>query len=298
MNLDLGDVLSRAWEITWKHKSLWVFGIFLGLIVFAIFPFAFSPVLLPVLSEEWRTTLAPVVVLAWLGIFLLFFLAMFPVSAIMQASVTLGAFHANQGEEYSHPGELIKKSLPFFGRVLGMMFLFTAGVLLINFIIQAVSFLLTIVTFGLGALCLTPLFLLMYPAIILASVWVEQAINGIVVDDMKVMDAAKQGWELIRNNLASIGVLGLVVYFGIGILTSIMMIPMMVSLFVLPLGFLEQKINWTFISIALLSGAAFVPLFVVFNGWSLAFMKSVWVLLYLRLTRGSAQQTVLLEATS
>ena len=30
MNFDFGDVLSRAWQIIWKHKVLWIFGILAG----------------------------------------------------------------------------------------------------------------------------------------------------------------------------------------------------------------------------------------------------------------------------
>jgi len=296
MNFDIGEVLSRAWQISWKNKLLWLFGIFLGLFIFAIFPLAFAPALLPILSQDLRTTFTPVILVIWIGVFLLFFVASFPLSAIIQASVTLGVIDANQDKEKLSIGELIKKSLPFFGRVLAVMLLFAGGMLLINLIVQAVSFLLTIVTLGLGAFCLTPLFFLLYPAIMVASAWMEQAINGIIVEDMRVVDSAKQAWYLIRDNLAPIGVLALVIYFGIGIVTGIIMIPMFVSLFVLPFGFMEQKANWTLISVALLSGAAFVSVFVVFNGWAVAFMKSVWVLTYLRLTGGAKSQPVLLEA--
>ena len=28
MNFNFGEVLSRAWQIVWKHKVLWIFGIF------------------------------------------------------------------------------------------------------------------------------------------------------------------------------------------------------------------------------------------------------------------------------
>ncbi len=27
MNFNFGEVLSRAWQIIWKHKVLWIFGI-------------------------------------------------------------------------------------------------------------------------------------------------------------------------------------------------------------------------------------------------------------------------------
>src|SRR5688572_19117784 len=30
MNFNFGEVLTRAWQIIWKHKVLWVFGIFAG----------------------------------------------------------------------------------------------------------------------------------------------------------------------------------------------------------------------------------------------------------------------------
>lgn len=296
MNFDIGEVLSQAWQITWKHKALWLFGIFLGLITFAIFPLAFAPAFLPILLQDSRTTFTPIFLGTWIVLFLFFFLASFPLNIITQTSVTLGVLQANQDKEKLLIGELIKKSLPFFGRVLGIMLLFAAGMLLINLIVQAVSFLLTIITLGLGTFCLTPLFLLMYPAIMVASAWMEQAISGIIIDDMKVIDAAKQGWYLIRDNLASIGLLTVVIYFGIGVVTGIIMIPMFVSLFSLPFGFMEQKANWAIISVALLSGAAFVSSFVVFNGWALAFVKSVWVLTYLRLNGGSKSQPVLLEA--
>src|SRR5512146_466451 len=30
MNFNFGEVLSSAWQIIWKHKVLWIFGIFAG----------------------------------------------------------------------------------------------------------------------------------------------------------------------------------------------------------------------------------------------------------------------------
>ena len=296
MNLDIGEVVSRAWQISWKHKSLWLFGILLGLIIFAIFPLAFAPTLLPIISQDSETMLTPVLLIIWIGIILLFFLASFPLTAITHASVTLGALHADQEKEKFAVGELTKKSLPFVGRVLGVMLLFAAGMMLINLIIQAISFFFTIVTLGFGSLCLTPLFVLMYPAFMIASAGMEQAISAVIVDNMKVMDAAKKGWDLVRANPAPIFVLALVIYLGVGIVTGIIMLPMFVSLFALPFGFMEQNANWTILSIALGSGVVFIPMFLVFNGWALVFMKSVWVLTYLRLTRGSTSQPVLLEA--
>jgi len=30
MNFNFGEVLTRAWQITWKYKVLWIFGILAG----------------------------------------------------------------------------------------------------------------------------------------------------------------------------------------------------------------------------------------------------------------------------
>src|SRR5690349_23085226 len=30
MNFNFGDVLNRAWQIIWKHKVLWIFGVLAG----------------------------------------------------------------------------------------------------------------------------------------------------------------------------------------------------------------------------------------------------------------------------
>ena len=38
MNFDVGDVLARAWQITWKHKILWVFNMFPVLLRFLFVP--------------------------------------------------------------------------------------------------------------------------------------------------------------------------------------------------------------------------------------------------------------------
>jgi hypothetical protein len=74
---------------------------------------------------------------------------------------------------------------------------------------------------------------------------------------------------------------------------------MMVPFMVMPISFMEGEPNLTIISISLLCSAVFIPLFVLINGWAMAFTKSAWVLTYLRLTRPiSEPQPVLQETTT
>ena len=298
MNFDVGEVLSQAWQITWKHRVLWIIGILFGFFMSTMFLLMFFPFLLPLLIQNSRMDLMPVFIVGFIIAFLLFFLVLYPISVFAQTSATLGILDANQDTEHFSASELIKKSLPFFWRVLGLMLLFAVGMNLIFFITQAIMFLLTIVTLGIAAICMTPIMFLMYPAFYIAIVWMEQAMNGIIIDNMTVTDAAKQGWNLIRNNFMSIALMALVVYFGIGLVTGILIVPIMIPLFVVPFSFIENEPNWTILSISMLCIAVFMPLFAFISGWSLIFTKSAWVLTYLRLTRGLAAQPVLLEAVS
>ncbi|HZJ23546.1 MAG TPA: hypothetical protein VFD54_09575 [Anaerolineales bacterium] len=298
MNFDVGEVLSRAWQITWKHRVLWIIGILFGFFMSTMFLLMFFPFLLPLLIQNSRMDLMPVFIVGFIIAFLLFFLVLYPISVFAQTSATLGILDANQDTEHFSASELIKKSLPFFWRVLGLMLLFAVGMNLIFFITQAIMFLLTIVTLGIAAICMTPIMFLMYPAFYIAIVWMEQAMNGIIIDNMTVTDAAKQGWNLIRNNFMSIALMALVVYFGIGLVTGILIVPIMIPLFVVPFSFIENEPNWTILSISMLCIAVFMPLFAFISGWSLIFTKSAWVLTYLRLTRGLAAQPILFEATS
>jgi len=299
MNFELGEVLTRAWQITWKHKVLWIIGILFGFFISTMFPLMFSPFLLPMLMQNSKTALMPGLIIGgYIIAFLLFMLALYPISVLTQTAVTLGILEVDQDNEHFSASELIKRSLPFFWRVLGLMLLFAVGMNLIILIIQTIIFLLIIVTLGLAAICMMPLMFLMYPALYVAIVWMEQAVNGIIVDNMTVMEAARQGWNLVRNNLLSVALMALVIYLGIGFVTGIVMVPMMIPFFIVPFSFIENEPNWTILSISMLCTVAFIPLFALISGWSMIFTKSAWVLTYLRLTRSPKLQPLPEEATS
>ena len=55
MNFDVGEVLSRAGQITWKHRVLWIIGILFGFFVSTMFLLMiFFPFLLPVSIQNSR----------------------------------------------------------------------------------------------------------------------------------------------------------------------------------------------------------------------------------------------------
>ncbi|HLO29249.1 MAG TPA: hypothetical protein VK249_08950 [Anaerolineales bacterium] len=297
MTYDFGEVLSRAWQITWKHKVLWIIGILFAFFMSIMFPLMFSPLLFPVLAGNSRMDSMLAFLVGFIIIFSVYMLVLYPTSVLTQTSLTLGVLNAHEDNEHLSARELIKRSLPFFWRVLGLTLLFQVAMMLVVFGIQIVIFLLTILTLGVGAICAMPLTALMYPALYGAIVLMEQTMNGIVVDNMTVMDAAKQGWNLVRNNLMTIALMALVIYLGIGLIAGIAVLPIMIPFFILPLSFMEHQTNWMMLSISVLCLVLFIPLFTLINGFSTIFSKSAWVLTYLRLTRSPKAQSLLAEAT-
>ncbi len=285
MNFDFGEVLSRAWQITWKHKVLWIIGVLYAFLAALMLPLAFAPMLFPILAEQSRMGLALAVLAGSILLLCLFILALYPIGALAQSALILGILEAQQDGERSSALDLLKKSSPFFWRVLGIFLLFAVGMMLLVFAIQMVAVLVTIVTFGFGAFCIAPLSILMYPVMYGSMIWMEQSMCAVILDNMTIRDAARQGWQLLRNNWLPLGLMALIIYFGVGMVTGFVVIPLVVPAFMWPLAFVEHQANWILIAVAILCILVFIPLFAIVSGWSMIFTKSSWVLTYQRLTR-------------
>jgi hypothetical protein len=304
MDFDLGEVLSRTWQITWKHKVLWVYGFLQTMASFLLLPLVLIPVFAPLVfgrSDEFgRVVTEPWFFLIVIPGFLVFLLALYPLNVLVNGALSVGALRAERGDEKLSFMELVRESFPFFWRLLGVMLLFTVGMMLAMFIISALQTVLSVVTLGIASICLAPLSFLIYPAMFVWYVCMEQSMAAIVVDNMNVMDATKQGWQVFRNNIAGVAVIGLVLYFGISIIGMIAILPMMVPFFALPFAISVEEFSRAILVVAGVCATAYLPLFAVFQGAMIALMKSGWILTYLRLTRSPKLQPLLgtVEATS
>lgn len=100
MNFDVGEVLSRAWQITWKHRVLWIIGILFGFFISTMFLLIFFPFLLPVLIQNSRMDLMFVFIVGFIIAFLLFILVLYPISVLAQTSLTVGILDADRHNEH------------------------------------------------------------------------------------------------------------------------------------------------------------------------------------------------------
>ena len=300
MKVDIGEVLTRAWQITWTYKVLWLYGFVLTLAGFLLMPFALVPAFAPALPDRFGERMMddPTFILIFFGAFLLFMLVMYPVSALLNGALTVGVLHGERGDERLSFTDMTRESYPFFGRILGTMFLFIGGFILVMLAFMVLGMVISLVTLGFGMICMMPLTFLQYPAMLIWYIWMEQSMSAVVVDNMSVIEAARHSWELFRKNLWTYVLFGLVLYFGVSIISMIVMMPMLIPFFFLPFAFESAELGRMTLVIAGLCLLVLAPIVAVFQGGAMALMKSGWVITYLRLTRSPSEPQPVLQPVS
>lgn len=291
MNFDIGEVLSRAVQITWKHKSFWGFIILPMLVNFIALPLYFLPLFFldengsgaPVIFEK------PVFLVLFFAFHAIFFLLTFAIMIYGYSALTLGVVRVERGEQGTTFKELLRDAKKYFPRMLGVMFLttFTIGTAFSVIIFGLTIF--GVITAGIGFICIQPIFILLYPVMMIIYAFIEQTEAAVVADEMGVMEAIRKGWELLKANLWRLALVSLVVYLGISIVSTVVIMPFMVPFFFLP--FLIDSNNFDFTTTGLVMGGfmlILLPIMAFVQGLSITFMKSAYILVYLRLTRSSS----------
>lgn len=300
MNFDFGEVLSRAWQITWKNKALWALSILPYLMTFLVFPvwlyivfgIGIDSIRLERLFENQVFVIAAVVIYAAI------ILASLILGIMSRSSVTLGVYRAETDTQPITFVDLLKGGLPYFWRIFGVLLLIQLSILALFLAFFACLAVLSVLTMGIAAFCLQPLFLLLVPALWLVTAYMEQAEAAIVADGMGVRDALKRGYEVLRANPGKFILMTVIIFIGIGLLVSLITFPVMLPMFFMMMRNFESgmEANDVF-RLQAVFGIIFFPLMALVQGVSLTFLKSAMIIMYLRLTRSPlAPQPVLQEA--
>ncbi|HEY5731355.1 MAG TPA: hypothetical protein VIS72_14990 [Anaerolineales bacterium] len=301
MNFDLGEILSSAFKITWKHKVLWTFSAIPVLVSFLVFPFVFVPIFFmdegsfsnPFFIEE------PLIISLFVVFSIIVSIISYVLYGVSSSSVALGVMRADEGAERLTFIGLFNDSRPYWWRVLGVLLLIGLAVSLVFLVIFGCMALIGVVTAGVGFICLQPLFLLIYPVMMVFYGYIEESQVSVVVDDLGVTDAIKRGWELIRANFWRIVLVSLIVYLGIGLLSSIIVVPFMMPFFFIPFfmdgGQFEFNPRTTMLFMGCFS-LVFFPVMALVQGIGITFLKATYTLVYLRLTKPWDDAPVVLEA--
>jgi hypothetical protein len=322
MNFNFGEVLTRAWQIVWKHRVLWIFGILAscgrggggnsGGGGNTGFETGGPDIQLPPQIEQFfiriaeNVTMFIVILVAIICVF--WILAIF-LSTIGKIGLIRGTWQVEDGVGALNFGQLFSESTPYFWRIFGLSLLIFLPLLILISAAVAAG-----VVFGvaasqgsdasaLGLVAMLPLFIgcfcLLIPIGFVVNMIVRQAERVIVLEDARVLPSLSRGWDVFRNNLGPIivmaiilAVISLVVGFIIAIPVFIIVLPAVITFAV------GEAQNWTPLALAGVCLCLYIPVSLLLNGIMVAYLESAWTLTYMRLVRPPDQSPVIVEANA
>jgi len=289
MNFDYSEILSRAFQITWKHKILWLFSALPVLLSFLIFPIMFVPIFFmdsnpysqPFFIDQ------PIYIVLFVGFAIFISLVSYVLYGISSSSVVVGIIQSEGGTEALQARQLFEDGRPYWWRILGVMLLIGLGVSVAFAVFFGCMAAVGAVTMGLGFICMQPLMLLLYPLMLVLYGIIEESQVAVIADGLGVTDAIRRGWELVRANFWRITLMSLIVYLGIGFLSSIIMLPLMSPFFLIPVFMSNGQFQIdprTMMLFMVGFSLVFLPIMAFIQGITITFLKATYTLVYLRLT--------------
>jgi hypothetical protein len=296
--MDFGYVLKRAWEIIWKFKVLWIFGILAGCgqagssggsntgYRFSVQDTYLGPQIQNFFNQLGPLGLGTLIVIGLLVIVVLVVLVIL-FATVGRIGLIRGTVKAEQGAEHLTFSELWRDGLAYFWRVFGLNLLIGLIILFAFFILFILGIILTVGTIGIFLVCLIPILCLLVPAMWLLYIIIEQANIALVVENLTITDAIRRGWQVFIENIGNMIVMGLILTVGVGLIGgAIVGLPLLAvaapAAAGIATGVTENIRNGLILSGVFL--VIYLPFLLVFSGILRAYTASGWTLTYLRLT--------------
>jgi hypothetical protein len=290
VKFDLGEELRRAWQITWTHKALWLFGMLPLLPVLFALPLLGYVFLSEDMTKELPRLLSNPAFFPALFILVLFAWTLSLVLQVFSTSATTSGLLRIEGGSQPTLRELIRGGRTFFWRILGVTLLGSLGTMALLGLLSGCLSLVGFATLGLGAVLGQ---LVTLPATAFIYVVLEQAQVASVAEGLRPVAAIQQAWDLVQEYIPAFALLALVLYFGMSIFSSVVMAPALLPLLLAVLGrFSGELASPRLVSTALLCFAVFLPLSLVLQAGARIFVESVFVGAYLRFRRSLNLQSL------
>jgi hypothetical protein len=218
------------------------------------------------------------------GLIMLVSIASIPVYIVGLSIPSIATRRLEMGEETLSFRGLVRDSLAYFWRVLGIFLLIWVGMVAFMFVFMACIGALSVFTLGLGMICAIPLFFLFIPVAILVYSLMELGMSAVLVDDLSVSSALQRAWDLFKRNWGGLALLSIVIYLvsmAVGMIISFPMFGFFSNIQMEPD---MQDFDKLFKNMTLWM-LAFSPIYAVLQGILLTFMQSVWTLAYMRIVK-------------
>lgn len=321
MTFNFGEVLTRAWQIVWKHKVLWIFGILASCNTNrGSFNFNNSlnyqedaDNLPPQVLEQFNQAMENIVPI--LAILVAVICVIGIVSVFLGTMGRIGLIHGTAsvegGADHLSFGELFRESLPFFWRSFWLWILASLPFLIIILLVLGTLFFGMLALFGnnfdetglLGLVVIIPIMLACFCVIGLLS-WIvrliaQQAQNAVVLEGLGTVPALSRGWTVFRQNLGTLLLLSIILGVIGFLIGMVLVIPAMMVAVPMAMAFMAgQGQSATPLILLGLCLVVFIPVALLLNGVLTAFQDATWTLTYLRLTRKPQTAVVSAEANA
>lgn len=230
--MDYGSILTRAWRITWKQKVLWLFGFLAGLSsggnagnrpeqdrgVQAGLP--------PEVERLMERPQSLAIIMAAVLVLLLIAAVVIVLSTVGRGGLIGGIRIADDGGAVTF-AEAWDLGTRYFWSLLGIeALLFVAGLFVIG--LGLGIGLLGALTAGVGFVLL-PLVCLVGLAMIPLAIVAHFARFSVVIEEKPVADAFGRGWEILRNQIGPIIVLGALLLVADFVLGLVLFAPFLAA---------------------------------------------------------------------
>jgi hypothetical protein len=312
--MDYGEVFVKAGRLIWKHKILWLFGLFAGCASassgnlgyrfdMGSFPNAQGQV--PPQIQSWlqaiqqfiRQTPGWFFALALLlicGAGILFWL----VGIYGRTGLARGAWLADSGEERLVFGTLSRDALRVYWKVVLASLLtglpgFAVGLVFVLGLFFSVLSLFSdqLSGLGIGLICLgVPLFCILVPLLWLLGIWGDLTTVAIAGEGQGVMDGLKRGWRMLTRRFGSVLLFAVLLFFAqiaFGILLGLIFAPVGLSV-VLSSVLLRGSYNMS-LGLILLGVLILLPIALFLSALFHGYTGTIWTLVFRRLAATEIQ---------
>ncbi len=300
--MDISAIFKRAWEITWKHKGLWLLGILANcssggsqtssnvsrMPQYTVGGGEFPQIDHWLQSVPEGTWIA--IGIAVIGGLILLALIFWVLAAIGNGGLIAGFHMAETGETVTL-ASAFQQGLSYFWKLLAIQLILGLASLVVILPVVFGGALLSILTLGIGLICFIPLICLLIPLGIALSIYTLLTQIALIVEELDIVAAFQRAWDVFRSNLGEVIVMGLILGVGSFVVGLILAIPFILMVLPFITGLIVGTDTSTVagLSMTLIGILFYLPILFLASGIMRTFITGSWTLTYRSLIGATAE---------
>lgn len=300
--MDYGYALTRAWQITWKYKVLWIFGILAGCSSNsnsgnADFSWDYNetpPEFVEFGDKALSFLSQPAVIIALILFIILLILLSIFLNTIGRIGLISGTYKAEMGAEKLGFGELFKDGTSRFWSFFGMNFFVNLPFIIIIIGILGAGVFAAISAenmsgaedFLIGFIpTICVLFCCLFFLALFLGILVQQAQNAMIIEERGILASLMRGWEVFKSNLGHVLLMAVILFIISIVVGVIIALPILIILIPAAISFfVDGARSMQPLILMGLCMVAYFPVLLVLSGILTTYTQAVWTLIYLQLT--------------